>query len=127
MNSPLQAPEQTSVSTSTDVLLDEIEQLWGLHIGILDEIDTQIEAAEDMGAKLPDLETRAEELRDEIASTFSRLRNAGNNDAAWERAFRHAGYLHQELASFRSIVTSEVLMIAGAAETQDPAWTRFLQ
>jgi hypothetical protein len=101
--------------------LDEIEILWGLQIGLLDEIDDQIEGAEDMGAEMHVLETRAEQLRDEIASTFSRLRNAGNNDAAWERAFLQAGALYEDLVSFRTLVTSEVLLIAGAAEVQDAA------
>ncbi|WP_162820293.1 hypothetical protein [Microvirga calopogonii] len=101
--------------------MDEIETLWGLHIGILDEIDDQIEAAEEMGAKMHALETEAEQLRDEITSIFSRLRNAGNNDAAWEGAFLQAGVLYEDLVSFRTLVTSEVMLIAGAAEVQDAA------
>ncbi|WP_203446960.1 hypothetical protein [Microvirga sp. VF16] len=101
--------------------MKEIETLWNLQIGILDEIDEQIEAAEDMGAEMHALERRAEQLRDGIASTFSRLRTAGNNDAAWERAFLQAGTLYEDLVSFRALVTSEVLLIAGAAEVQDAA------
>ncbi|WP_262267261.1 MULTISPECIES: hypothetical protein [Microvirga] len=104
---------------SSDILMNEIETLWGLQIGILDEIDEQIEAAEDMGAETHMLETRTEELRDEIVTTFSRLRSAGNNDAAWERAFLRAGALYEELVSFRTLVSSEVMLIAGAAELQE--------
>ncbi|WP_262031797.1 hypothetical protein [Microvirga sp. Mcv34] len=101
--------------------MDEIETLWGLQIGILDDIDEQIEAAEDMGAETHMLETRTEELRDELVSTFSRLRSAGNNDAAWERAFLRAGALYEELVSFHTLVSSEVMLIAGAAELQEAA------
>jgi hypothetical protein len=110
-----------SAPHSSEVLTNEIEHLWGLQIAILDEIDDQIEAAEDMGAETHFLETRAEELRDEIGSTFSRLRNAGNNDVAWERAFLQAGALYEDLVSFRTLVSSEVMLIAGAAEVQGAA------
>jgi hypothetical protein len=124
MNSPFETSQTKSPPAATDVLLDEIEKLWCLQIGILDEIDDQIEAAEDMGAEMHMLETRAEKLRDEIGSTFSRLRNAGNNDVAWERAFLQAGALYEDLVSFREIVTSEVMLIAGAAEIRDAASTQ---
>jgi hypothetical protein len=100
MNAPSEdklAALRNSAPHASEVLTNEIEQLWGLQIAILDEIDDQIEAVEDMGAETHFLETRAEELRDEIGSTFSRLRNAGNNDMAWERAFLQAGALYENL------------------------------
>jgi hypothetical protein len=121
MNSPPLTESTQAAPRAIDPLMDEIETLWGLQIGILDEIDDHIEAAEDMGAEMHVLETPAEQLRDEIASTFSRLRNAGSNDAAWERAFLQAGTLYEDLVSFRKLGTSEVLLIAGAAEVQDAA------
>jgi hypothetical protein len=124
MNAPSEdkpAAVRNSAPHASEVLTNEIEQLWGLQIAILDEIDNQIEAAEDMGAETHILETRTEELRDEIASTFSRLRSAGNNNAAWERAFLRAGALYEELVSFRTLVSSEVMLIAGAAELQEAA------
>jgi hypothetical protein len=124
MNAPSEdepAAVRNSAPHASEVLTNEIEQLWGLQIAILDEIDDQIEAAEDMGAETHILEARTEELRDEMVSTFSRLRSAGNNDAAWERAFLRAGALYEELVSFRILVSSEVMLIAGAAELQEAA------
>lgn len=98
----------------------EIERMSDLFTGILDRIDEEIEHAEELGGQMHFVEVRVEKLRDEMSATFSRLRKAGNDDRAWERAYLRAGSLYEEMVSLRKNIDAEVEVLADAAGVEHP-------
>jgi Mg2+ and Co2+ transporter CorA len=100
--------------------MTQIDRMSDIFAGILDQIDDEIEHAEALGGQMHFMEVRAEQLRDEMSATFSRLRKAGNDDRAWERAYLRAETLYQELVSLRKNIDAEVEVLADAAGVEHP-------
>ena len=98
----------------------QIDRMSDLFVGILDQIDDEIEHAEELGGQMHFIEVRVEQLRDEMSATFSRLRKAGNDDRAWDRAYLRAGALYEELVSLRKNLDAEVEVLADAAGVEHP-------
>jgi Mg2+ and Co2+ transporter CorA len=98
----------------------QIDRMSDLFVGILDQIDDEIEHAEELGGQTHFMEVRVEQLRDEMSATFSRLRKAGNDDRAWERAYSRAGSLYEEMVSLRKNIDAEVEVLADAAGVEHP-------
>lgn len=100
--------------------MTQIDRMSDIFAGILDQIDDEIEHAGALGGQMHFMEVRAEQLRDEMSATFSRLRKAGNDDRAWERAYLRAETLYQELVSLRKNIDAEVEVLADAASVEHP-------
>ncbi|MBD2745989.1 hypothetical protein IC232_04670 [Microvirga sp. BT688] len=98
----------------------EIERMSDLFAGILDQIDDQIEHAHELGGQMHFVEVRAEQLRDEMAATFNRLRKAGHSDRVWDLAMVQAGSVYENLVALRKIIDAEIELLADAAGIDHP-------
>lgn len=115
MNSTIQSPQFRATPASLETLMAEIERMSDLFVGILDQIDDEIERAAALGGEMHFIEVRTELLRDEMTATFGRLRTAGNNDRAWDQAMAQAGSVYESLVSLRKIIDAEIELLAEAA------------
>lgn len=120
MNSVIQTLPSGPALGCFETLMAEIERMSDLFLGILDQIDDKIEHAQELGGEMHFVEVRTEQIRDEMTATFGRLRNAGNNDRAWERAMAKAGTVYESLLSLRKIIDAEIELLADAAGILHP-------
>lgn len=120
MNQTSQTPLPGPALGSFETLMAQIDRMSDAIVGILDQIDDEIEHAEELGGQMHFIEVRVEQLRDEMSATISRLRKAGNDDRAWDRAYLRAGALYEELVSLRKNIDAEVEVLADAAGVGHP-------